>query len=176
MTREIIGATEQLLQAINARDFATYKYTSNCLSTSTWLSFRRPASTSLRTWMLFHHCQCQRVSWKKGHKSVSVNWVPSTFYLFKSIQEQENFRKMCDSDLTAFEPEALGNLVEGLQFHKFYFDNCELTISSISQFSSTISHSDNLTHSILKIHRKTFFLHLYLYGSFLPQTNLAHCS
>merc|ERR1712203_48679 len=48
----------------------------------------------------------------------------STFYLFKSIQEQENFRKMCDSDLTAFEPEALGNLVEGLQFHKFYFDNC----------------------------------------------------
>ena len=25
--------------------------------------------------------------------------------------------------MTAFEPEALGNLVEGLEFHKFYFDN-----------------------------------------------------
>jgi len=57
MQREIIGATEQLLRAINARDFATYK-------------------------------------------------------------------KLSDEDLTAFEPEALGNLVEGLHFHKFYFDNC----------------------------------------------------
>lgn len=55
--REIIGATEQLLRAINARDFATYK-------------------------------------------------------------------RLCDDNLTAFEPEALGNLVEGLHFHKFYFDNC----------------------------------------------------
>ena len=25
--------------------------------------------------------------------------------------------------MTAFEPEAIGNLVEGLDFHKFYFDN-----------------------------------------------------
>lgn len=25
--------------------------------------------------------------------------------------------------MTAFEPEALGNLVEGIDFHKFYFDN-----------------------------------------------------
>ena len=25
--------------------------------------------------------------------------------------------------MTAFEPEAIGNLVEGLEFHKFYFDN-----------------------------------------------------
>jgi hypothetical protein len=34
-----------------------------------------------------------------------------------------NFRRLCDPHLTAFEPEALGNLVEGLEFHKFYFDN-----------------------------------------------------
>ena len=27
--------------------------------------------------------------------------------------------------MTAFEPEAIGNLVEGLDFHKFYFDNRE---------------------------------------------------
>ena len=33
--------------------------------------------------------------------------------------------------MTAFEPEAIGNLVEGLDFHKFYFDNrkCFLSIS-----------------------------------------------
>lgn len=33
------------------------------------------------------------------------------------------FSKLVDSHLTAFEPEARGNLVEGLEFHKFYFDN-----------------------------------------------------
>lgn len=29
---------------------------------------------------------------------------------------------MTDKTLTCFEPEANGNLVEGLEFHKFYFD------------------------------------------------------
>ncbi|EGV91170.1 Calcium/calmodulin-dependent protein kinase type II delta chain [Cricetulus griseus] len=32
-------------------------------------------------------------------------------------------RKICDPGLTAFEPEALGNLVEGMDFHRFYFEN-----------------------------------------------------
>jgi len=36
-------------------------------------------------------------------------------------------RKMCDPSVTAFEPEALGNLVEGLDFHRFYFENCKMT-------------------------------------------------
>ncbi len=35
------------------------------------------------------------------------------------------FRKFVDPNLTAFEPEALGNLVEGLEFHRFYFENCK---------------------------------------------------
>jgi hypothetical protein len=29
---------------------------------------------------------------------------------------------LCHESLTAFEPEANGSLVEGLDFHKFYFD------------------------------------------------------
>ncbi|KAJ8254724.1 hypothetical protein GJAV_G00196460 [Gymnothorax javanicus] len=37
----------------------------------------------------------------------------------------EGYTKMCDPSVTAFEPEALGNLVEGLEFHRFYFENCE---------------------------------------------------
>ncbi|XP_037402215.1 calcium/calmodulin-dependent protein kinase type II subunit alpha isoform X1 [Pygocentrus nattereri] len=36
----------------------------------------------------------------------------------------ESYTKMCDPSVTAFEPEALGNLVEGLDFHRFYFENC----------------------------------------------------
>ncbi|KAG8579486.1 hypothetical protein GDO81_010914 [Engystomops pustulosus] len=35
----------------------------------------------------------------------------------------ECYTKMCDPGMTAFEPEALGNLVEGLDFHRFYFEN-----------------------------------------------------
>ncbi|XP_076361585.1 calcium/calmodulin-dependent protein kinase type II alpha chain isoform X4 [Tachypleus tridentatus] len=35
----------------------------------------------------------------------------------------QSYTKYCDPHLTAFEPEALGNLVEGMDFHKFYFDN-----------------------------------------------------
>ena len=33
----------------------------------------------------------------------------------------ETYRELCDFSLTAFEPEALGNLVEGLGFHETYF-------------------------------------------------------
>ncbi|MED6273994.1 Calcium/calmodulin-dependent protein kinase type II delta 1 chain [Characodon lateralis] len=35
----------------------------------------------------------------------------------------EAYTKICDPALTSFEPEALGNLVEGTEFHRFYFEN-----------------------------------------------------
>uniref|UniRef100_A0A3B5QIB6 calcium/calmodulin-dependent protein kinase n=1 Tax=Xiphophorus maculatus TaxID=8083 RepID=A0A3B5QIB6_XIPMA len=35
----------------------------------------------------------------------------------------EAYTKICDPGLTSFEPEALGNLVEGTEFHRFYFEN-----------------------------------------------------
>jgi hypothetical protein len=31
------------------------------------------------------------------------------------------YQELCDPSLTAFEPEAMGQLVEGLDFHQFYF-------------------------------------------------------
>ncbi|KAM8939039.1 calcium/calmodulin-dependent protein kinase type II subunit delta isoform 6-T6 [Pelodytes ibericus] len=37
--------------------------------------------------------------------------------------EFEAYTKICDPGLTSFEPEALGNLVEGMDFHRFYFEN-----------------------------------------------------
>lgn len=43
--------------------------------------------------------------------------------LLQSIAESdwETYEKLCDPSLTAFEPEACGHLVEGLDFHRFYF-------------------------------------------------------
>jgi hypothetical protein len=32
------------------------------------------------------------------------------------------YQQLCDPSLTAFEPEAMGQLVEGMEFHRFYFD------------------------------------------------------
>uniref|UniRef100_A0A672QD07 calcium/calmodulin-dependent protein kinase n=1 Tax=Sinocyclocheilus grahami TaxID=75366 RepID=A0A672QD07_SINGR len=37
--------------------------------------------------------------------------------------EFDAYAKICDPGLTSFEPEALGNLVEGMDFHRFYFEN-----------------------------------------------------
>src|SRR6516165_5171742 len=44
--------------------------------------------------------------------------------LLRSIAaaDWETYKELCDPTLTAFEPEARGQLVEGLSFHKFYFD------------------------------------------------------
>lgn len=43
--------------------------------------------------------------------------------LLDSIDQQnwETYSQLCDVTLSAFEPEALGHLVEGMTFHEFYF-------------------------------------------------------
>ncbi len=33
----------------------------------------------------------------------------------------ESYEQLCDPSITSFEPEAMGNLVDGLDFHHFYF-------------------------------------------------------
>src|SRR5947209_10488556 len=44
--------------------------------------------------------------------------------LLDSIAQADwaTYQELCDPSLTAFEPEARGQLVEGLAFHRFYFD------------------------------------------------------
>uniref|UniRef100_A0A4W3HBJ7 calcium/calmodulin-dependent protein kinase n=1 Tax=Callorhinchus milii TaxID=7868 RepID=A0A4W3HBJ7_CALMI len=51
--------------------------------------------------------------------------IKATEQLIEAISngDFEAYTKMCDPGVTAFEPEALGNLVEGLDFHRFYFEN-----------------------------------------------------
>ncbi|CAF0847884.1 unnamed protein product [Rotaria sordida] len=36
--------------------------------------------------------------------------------------DYEMYKTLCDPKITCFEPETIGNLVEGLDFHKFYFE------------------------------------------------------
>jgi calcium/calmodulin-dependent protein kinase (CaM kinase) II len=44
--------------------------------------------------------------------------------LLESIVQSDwgTYQGLCDPSITCFEPEALGQLVAGLEFHKFYFD------------------------------------------------------
>ncbi|XP_030644030.1 calcium/calmodulin-dependent protein kinase type II delta 2 chain isoform X10 [Chanos chanos] len=51
--------------------------------------------------------------------------IKVTELLIESINngDFEAYTKICDPALTSFEPEALGNLVEGHDFHRFYFEN-----------------------------------------------------
>merc|ERR1711963_1207715 len=51
--------------------------------------------------------------------------IRSTEMLLEAIttNDFESYARLCDPNMTAFEPEAIGNLAEGLDFHKFYFDN-----------------------------------------------------
>lgn len=52
------------------------------------------------------------------------NLIQLTEELLHSIAtaDWETYEKLCDETITAFEPESRGNLVDGLAFHRFYFD------------------------------------------------------
>lgn len=50
-------------------------------------------------------------------------WVTAGVKMFNGFNFCRVFSKICDPGLTSFEPEALGNLVEGMDFHRFYFEN-----------------------------------------------------
>ncbi|XP_041829798.1 calcium/calmodulin-dependent protein kinase type II subunit gamma-like isoform X10 [Melanotaenia boesemani] len=61
----------------------------------------------------------------KGRKARKQEIVKITEQLIEAINngDFEAYTRICDPGLTSFEPEALGNLVEGMDFHKFYFEN-----------------------------------------------------
>ncbi|XP_072154317.1 calcium/calmodulin-dependent protein kinase type II alpha chain isoform X7 [Bemisia tabaci] len=61
----------------------------------------------------------------QGYQARKQEIIKMTEQLIEAINtgDYEAYTKICDPHLTAFEPEALGNLVEGMEFHKFYFEN-----------------------------------------------------
>jgi calcium/calmodulin-dependent protein kinase (CaM kinase) II len=50
--------------------------------------------------------------------------IQLTERLLQSIEngDWKTYSRLCDPTITAFEPEACGQLVEGMDFHRFYFD------------------------------------------------------
>ena len=57
-------------------------------------------------------------------RSVESQVVALTQELLGAIgaRDWQKYKELCDESLTCFEPEARGHLVEGLQFHKYYFE------------------------------------------------------
>ncbi|XP_034112154.1 calcium/calmodulin-dependent protein kinase type II alpha chain isoform X3 [Drosophila albomicans] len=69
---------------------------------------------------------CQQISGNSQCSSARrQEIIKITEQLIEAINsgDFDGYTKICDPHLTAFEPEALGNLVEGIDFHKFYFEN-----------------------------------------------------
>ncbi|XP_078357189.1 calcium/calmodulin-dependent protein kinase type II delta chain-like [Oculina patagonica] len=61
----------------------------------------------------------------EAHKAREQHIIDLNQKLLTSITDgdYETYRKLVDSHVTSFEPVSPGQLVEGLEFHKFYFDN-----------------------------------------------------
>ncbi|KAF5906408.1 calcium/calmodulin-dependent protein kinase type II subunit gamma-like isoform X7, partial [Clarias magur] len=90
-------------------------------------------------WNSSGHASCPELERAQSvpHASAQGGWSMATAQSRKQeiikITEQlieavnngdfEAYTRICDPGLTSFEPEALGNLVEGMDFHKFYFEN-----------------------------------------------------
>ncbi|KAL7668234.1 hypothetical protein ACOME3_008944 [Neoechinorhynchus agilis] len=60
----------------------------------------------------------------KQNKIVSeINKATSDVLRAISCCDFEAYRNLCDAKMTCFEPETCGNLIEGLDFHRFYFES-----------------------------------------------------
>ncbi|XP_053597616.1 calcium/calmodulin-dependent protein kinase type II alpha chain isoform X12 [Microplitis mediator] len=83
---------------------------------------------------------CSQLSTNSQCSARRQEIIKMTEQLIESINtgDFEGYTKICDPHLTAFEPEALGNLVEGMDFHKFYFDNVLGKNSSCKAVNTTI--------------------------------------
>ncbi|XP_058801237.1 calcium/calmodulin-dependent protein kinase type II alpha chain isoform X4 [Phymastichus coffea] len=86
---------------------------------------RRQSSASTDIRIVCPIKTCSQLSTNSQCSARRQEIIKMTEQLIESINtgDFEAYTKICDPHLTAFEPEALGNLIEGMEFHKFYFDN-----------------------------------------------------
>uniref|UniRef100_A0A673LL94 calcium/calmodulin-dependent protein kinase n=1 Tax=Sinocyclocheilus rhinocerous TaxID=307959 RepID=A0A673LL94_9TELE len=83
-------------------------------------------------WRCSSQCSCQksnpspvRSQYRNTPKTRKQEIIKITEQLIEAVNngDFEAYTRICDPGLTSFEPEALGNLVEGMDFHKFYFEH-----------------------------------------------------
>ena len=57
-------------------------------------------------------------------KDDETTLIDLTQELLDSVAEADwaTYQKLCDPTLSAFEPEGRGHLIEGMDFHRYYFD------------------------------------------------------
>ena len=60
----------------------------------------------------------------KSDESTATNLIQLTQRLLESIAAGDwaTYSALCDPTLSAIEPESFGQVVEGMAFHRFYFD------------------------------------------------------
>ena len=95
---------------------------------------RRPISRAGAT-RLVSHFDSRSPS---GSKAKEQEVFEANAALLQSISAGDwgTYASLCDEGLTGFEPEAAGQQISGLPFHKFYFDNAS---NPASKSTSTIS-------------------------------------
>ncbi|XP_052006527.1 calcium/calmodulin-dependent protein kinase type II subunit gamma-like isoform X30 [Xyrauchen texanus] len=83
---------------------------------------KRKSSSSV---YLMGSTESQNTTEEEDMKARKQEIIKITEQLIEAINngDFEAYTRICDPGLTSFEPEALGNLVEGMDFHKFYFEN-----------------------------------------------------
>ncbi|XP_043672781.1 calcium/calmodulin-dependent protein kinase type II alpha chain isoform X2 [Vespula pensylvanica] len=103
-------------------------YLSNANNAPTGVPSRRHDSSATDIRIVCPIKTCSQLSTNSQCSARRQEIIKMTEQLIESIStgDFEGYTKICDPHLTAFEPEALGNLVEGMDFHKFYFDNAVL--------------------------------------------------
>uniref|UniRef100_A0A3B5A416 calcium/calmodulin-dependent protein kinase n=1 Tax=Stegastes partitus TaxID=144197 RepID=A0A3B5A416_9TELE len=99
-----------------------------CLRLLSALFLSRSLSIFFFTLCLLFHLPPTSLLLQEPQTTVIHNPVDGTKITEQLIEAINNgdfeaYAKICDPGLTSFEPEALGNLVEGMDFHRFYFEN-----------------------------------------------------
>ncbi|KAG1927102.1 calcium/calmodulin-dependent protein kinase type II subunit gamma isoform X8 [Pimephales promelas] len=86
---------------------------------------KRKSSSSVYLMGSTESCNTTEEEDMKDKKVRKQEIIKITEQLIEAINngDFEAYTRICDPGLTSFEPEALGNLVEGMDFHKFYFEN-----------------------------------------------------
>jgi hypothetical protein len=85
---------------------------------------------------------------------ISLEITKITEQLLQAIanSDYDMYKSLCDPKITCFEPETIGNLVEGLDFHKFYFDTGRFARSDTVLSAKTSKPTINCTMLTPVIH------------------------